>query len=100
MLRVDPDADGAFIVFDGDKFSVSLCGQGVEGGDEVEFVLSGGEEGVHNLHGNLDFDLALLFGGFLGSSATFVANVTKEMVGLLVDADIAVAVLNGYYFPV
>jgi hypothetical protein len=93
VLGIEPDADGVFVILHGDEFGIALRGECVKGGDEVQFILAGGEERVNDFHGHLDFDFGLL-GIFL------IEDMDDEVVVEFGDAHVAILALNCYEFAV
>src|SRR2546421_4701783 len=76
------------MILDRDEFGIALRGEGVKGGDEIQFILAGGKEGIDDLHGDLDYDLGL-FGILL------VEDMNDQVVGLFGDANVAIVTLYG-----
>ncbi len=70
-----------FFTLYGDEFGIALRRQGMQTGDQIKLVLSGGEHGFDNIRGNLDFDLRLV--GFV-----LVEDVNEKMAVLFGDADV------------
>src|SRR6266849_8217133 len=93
VLGVQPDAHGVLFVFDGDQLGISLRRERMQGGDEIEFILSGGEERIHDLHGNFDFNLRL-------PGVVPLEHMHEQIAALLGYADIGVLVLNSDKFTV
>jgi len=70
------------------EFGIALCGEGVKRGDQIQFILAGGKEGINDLHGDLDFDFGL-FGILL------VEDMNDQVVALFGDANVAIIALDG-----
>src|SRR5260370_29441589 len=88
VLGIEPDTDGVFAILHWDELGIALRGEGVKRGDEVQFILAGGKEGINDLHGDFDFDLGLL--GIL-----LVEDMNDQVVALLGDANVAIIALYG-----
>src|SRR5260370_1004867 len=88
VLGIEPDADGVFMILHRDELGIALRGEGVKRGDEVQFILAGGKEGIDDLHGDLDFDLGL-------PGILLVEDMNDQVVALFGDANVAIIALYG-----
>src|SRR6266849_9885840 len=88
VLGIEPDTDGVFVILHRDELGIALRREGVKRGDEVQFILAGGKEGINDLHGDFDFDLGLL--GIL-----LVEDMNDQVVALLGYANVAIIALYG-----
>src|SRR5260370_3184979 len=88
VLGIEPDADGVFMILHRDELGIALRGEGVKRGEEVEFILAGGKEGIDDLHGDLDFDLGL-------PGILLVEDMNDQVVALFGDANVAIIALYG-----
>src|SRR5260370_7079787 len=87
-LGIEPETGGVFVILHRDQLGIALRGEGVKRGDEVQFILAGGKEGINDLHGDFDFDLGLL--GIL-----LVEDMNDQVVALFGDANVAIIALYG-----
>src|SRR5260370_39743200 len=88
VLGIEPDTDGVVVILHRDQLGIALRGEGVKRGDEVQFILAGGKEGINDLHGDFDFDLGLL--GIL-----LVEDMNDQVVALLGYANVAIIARYG-----
>ncbi len=82
-----------FAVFHRNEFVVALQCQGMESGDEIDFVLLSGEQRVNDLHRDLDLDLGALCILVL-LIPVFLDHMDEEVVALLCDANVFLFVLD------